>query len=201
LVIPVFEGGKLVSWQARAVTEMPGAKYLSATNTTLANHWYNFDTAIRFHTRVIVEGSIDKWGFGGPALGCFNKAISTSKLKALKKADAKLGKRGNFVVMLDPAMNPKDVARGARHHLEAAEELLENAFPKRVFSVRLPYNRHRQPETVEQAKAFLTKYPQGLPSTGFDPGGLPRAYLRRLVEKVGAEKGFKVSWDLLEDAE
>lgn len=199
LVIPIFEKGKLVSWQARATGGAVGAKYLSATNTTLANFWYNFDSAIRFHTRVVVEGSIDTWGVGGPGLGCFNKSVSRAKIKMLKKADARMGKRGNYAVMLDPAMNPKDLAKGAQHHLDAAMAVMEDAFPGRVFSVRLPFNRHRQPDTIPAAERFLAEFPQGCPMTGYDPGGMPRAYLRKLIERVGTAKGFVVSWDLLED--
>ena len=126
-------------------------------------------------------------------------ALKQPGMADLKKADAKLGKRGNFCVLLDPAMNPKDLAKGSLHHLDAAMQAMSAAFPKRVFCCRLPSNLSLQPQTAREAQLFMKKYPEGRPLTGFDPGSLPRSYLRKLVAKVGAAKGFKVSWDLLED--
>lgn len=170
LVLPIYENDKLVSWQARAIVDDGRPKYLSATNTFLANYWYNFDQAIRFKTQPIVEGAFDVMGIGPMAMGCFNKVISEEKLNRLVQADSETGKTSVYPLVLDPTQNEKDAAAGRPHHMDVAYKQFVRCFPKRTFKVWLP--------------------------AGKDPGSLPRAYTRKLIETVGKEHGIDISWAL-----
>lgn len=168
LIIPVYEDEKLVSWQARS--ERDGGmspKYLSADNSDLSAHWYNFDVASTYRLRLIVEGVVDAWMAGPQSLGVFNKKISGDKFRRLVQNDVETGKEAVYGIMLDPTQNPKDAANGHEHHMLSAYNMFRKAFGERVFQVWLP--------------------------VGTDPGSLNCAYIRALVIHAAAKSGIDLA--------
>jgi len=162
LIIPIYEDGKLVSWQARAERDNGLApKYLFARDSGLSSHWYNFDTATTYRLRLIVEGVIDAWMAGPHSLGVFNKRVSSDKFKRLVRNDVETGKQAVYGIMLDPTQNPKDTANGQPHHMHVAYDMFRKVFGDRVFQVWLP--------------------------EGTDPGSLNCAYIRALVKRAAAD--------------
>jgi len=94
LVFPVWEGGKLVYYQARAMwSENPGSKYVKSLNPEKhpggagpSDVIMNLETA-RLHPRVaLTEGPVDCIHTGPSAVCTFGKRISLTQILKLKRS-------------------------------------------------------------------------------------------------------------------
>jgi hypothetical protein len=99
--IPVYQGGKLVGWQARwpdYELALPDdkPKYISATNMPRASLLYNFEAALRSPWVAVVEGPPDVWRFGPEAVATFGKGVSSSQAAMLTRHWERI------LIMLDP---------------------------------------------------------------------------------------------------
>lgn len=95
VVFPVFEGGRLVYWQARAMWEGSGPDFVKSLNPprvaggiTSAQTLFNFDQAV-LHGRglvAITEGPIDAIHAGFDAVCTFGKQLSGAQVAKLMRA-------------------------------------------------------------------------------------------------------------------
>ncbi len=96
LVFPVWNGGRLVYWQARAmwsVSEQPTGRYIKVLNPprAVAPHGagavlYNLDTARHYPRVAIVEGPIDAVRTGPDAVATLGKHLTERQLGLLLQA-------------------------------------------------------------------------------------------------------------------
>lgn len=127
LIIPVWFRGKLVGWQARALGEgFP--KYYTMRGLSKSRMLYNYDRAVESRIVVLVEGALDAWSVGLPAVAMFGKSLSVTQRSILlggwpRKREPLL------VVMLDPEASQE----ADRIMAECAE-----MFPHRRVKVELP---------------------------------------------------------------
>lgn len=164
---PVVIGGKLVGWQCRRASDTDDGtpKWWSCPGMAKGTFFYNFDNAIQYQTKVIVEGPPDVWGFGRQAMGLLGKAISMEQADLVSQV---VGPDDAVVVMLDPDQPSNE--HGKLHHIERAVQQLER-FPNlkdKVVPVYLP--------------------------DGRDPGDMDRLYMRRLIANTAHEFGVRVSF-------
>ena len=61
ILIPVYQDGKLISYQGRTIVEGMKPKYLFPTDVPFHNGLYNWDMASRHDWVVLVEGVTDLW--------------------------------------------------------------------------------------------------------------------------------------------
>ncbi len=100
LLLPVFEEGKLVYYQARSLSgESP--KYLNPTKAQTTHgksHFvYNLEYAATFNEIIICEGIFSSWAAGGNAVAIFGKELSNHQaFKILQKNVRKA------TILLDP---------------------------------------------------------------------------------------------------
>jgi hypothetical protein len=94
LVIPVFDAGACVGWQARALWPHK-VKYYTADGMNRGGCLYNVDSARRFGHAVVVEGVTKVWRYGPEAVATFGNAVTGNQL-------ARLTAWPVVVVMLDP---------------------------------------------------------------------------------------------------
>jgi hypothetical protein len=88
IIVPVFQEGKLMGWQARCVGEPPNKhmpKYLTMPGMKKTHLLYNFDNAKQHPFAVVVEGVTDVWAFGAEAVGLFGKTISEQQLDLIAR--------------------------------------------------------------------------------------------------------------------
>lgn len=86
IIIPMYQEGTLVNWQARYIGEPPDktvAKYYSAPGSTKSKILYNFDLAIRYGFVVVVEGPMDVWRFGPEAVALLGHVASVFQKRLL----------------------------------------------------------------------------------------------------------------------
>lgn len=137
LIFPVFERGRLVCYQGRAMwdasehdfTTGPYIKCINAKRelgaATTSDVLFNLDRA-RTHARVaIVEGPIDAIRTGADAVCSFGKALSQAQIQKLRRAG---------VVALDLMWDgPSETEpRGARREMERVSPMLADLFDLRV---------------------------------------------------------------------
>jgi hypothetical protein len=170
VVAPIFQNGKFLSWQARALQDdLPKGtpKWFTLPGSRTSEFFYNFDNAIKGRTIVLVEGPSDAWNFGPQAMSLIGKTLSPEKISLLKKYARKGVK---IVVMLDPNQDAKSIEKGRKHHIEVVYKQLneEPTFKGRVAKCYLP--------------------------SGYDPGDLDREYLRDYAKFTAATQGVKLDF-------
>lgn len=80
LIIPVFQNGEQLGWQARKIFEdMSGPKYFTAPGLPVGRVLYNVDQARNQPFVVLVEGVADVWRIGAPAVCLFGKTLSAGQ--------------------------------------------------------------------------------------------------------------------------
>jgi hypothetical protein len=79
IVIPVFQEGRLRTWQARYVGDPPKGvpKYYNMRRARKRELLYNLDRARLFPRVVVVEGPTDVWRFGFDSVSLLGKKAST----------------------------------------------------------------------------------------------------------------------------
>ena len=88
IVIPIHdENGRLVSWQARDITETVRSKYLTAPGTDVKQILYGLHHVPPSRRSIIVvEGVTDAWRLGrGNAVATFGQDYSREQVKKLRK--------------------------------------------------------------------------------------------------------------------
>jgi len=168
LIVPFYEEGELVYWQARYPGELD---WKDKTNPP--KYWnlarprgaivYNIDAARNYATGVVCEGVSDVWAVGPMAVALLNNRLLPAQRRKLQAAFA--GRP--LVLLLDP-----DHAGEAGEAVGEVDLLRQAAGPGRFAIVRLPEGR--------------------------DAGSLSRAVVRQYVEEGAAEQGVTVSWKRLE---
>jgi len=132
IIIPVYVNSQLVGWQGRAVypTEK---KYHTAAGSRISHALYGYDNLpADFDSVILVEGVLDVWRIGVPALALFGTNLSRHQLqllfdrniknvvifldadaaeKALKLADKLSSSFENVVVASTPFGDPADFTR------------------------------------------------------------------------------------------
>ena len=102
LVVPVFYGGRAVSYQLMDVTGLARVKYQSCPKDAAVmdnkSVWYGVDEALRQDQVVVVEGVTDKWRVGDCAVAAFGKGVSEEQRRLFVRLFS--GKR--VKVFLDP---------------------------------------------------------------------------------------------------
>lgn len=137
IYIPVWDGGKLRGWQCRYVGELdwkgPDKKTLPPKYFTCpgshcrSQYIYGWETMREWRTGVLVEGPMDRWGFGPMAGSVFGNTVTDHQMK---KIIAVFRKR-SLVFLLDP--EEFESARTRR-----TIEELHRAMPGRFAPVKLP---------------------------------------------------------------
>lgn len=98
LVFPVWEGGRLLYWQARAMWEksdlLPGSKFIKSLNppstpgaVVSSDVLFNLDTARLYPRVAVTEGPIDAIHAGPSAVCTFGKQISNAQVQRLLQAN------------------------------------------------------------------------------------------------------------------
>ena len=103
IIIPVRQEGKVVTFQARQVPEIPGgnsSKYLSPSSLPTRNYIFTVSGKITRKRLILVEGIFDAirlWEFGFRNVGAlFGKTVTNSQLETLKHSPVK-----KIILMLD----------------------------------------------------------------------------------------------------
>lgn len=94
LVFPVYEVGRLVYWQARAMWDQrPGEKYVKSLNppstkgaAVSTDVLYNLDRASQYERVAVTEGPIDAHHVGPDAVASFGKQLSPVQISKLVKS-------------------------------------------------------------------------------------------------------------------
>lgn len=174
IIIPVWQGGRLVGWQARYIGDPPKGvpKYWTCPGMCLRMLAYNYERAIQHHTIIVVEGPTDVWRVGAQAMGLMGKSINPMFAKRMVD-DLRKTNDGDHtvVVLLDPEMHQRDIDKGKRHHIDVVTETLELALGEHGMDVLPVY------------------LPEGL-----DPGGMDRGAVRERVIDVARENNMRVSF-------
>jgi hypothetical protein len=89
VVLPVYQGGELQTWQARDLTGKSPAKYVSAPGSK-PHRLFNLDRASRSPVRVLVEGQFDALRLPDFAIGLLGKEWHPAKRAQLLASRPKL---------------------------------------------------------------------------------------------------------------
>lgn len=151
---PIFYKGKQIGWQSRLARKPhyeDEARWITGTGMKVGMCFYNWDVAVRYKLKVIVEGASDVWNLGPRAIGCFKKSLSRGQLNLLAATDRP---ENRYVVMLDPDQPRVDVESGAEHHIRVAARALERlpGFQGRVIPVWLP--KGQDPGSIDSLYAW-----------------------------------------------
>jgi DNA primase len=101
IIIPVYQGGAYVGWQARYPHEgdPPGGspKYYTVPGMRKSLVLYNYDLARAHPYVVICEGCCDVWSFGPEAVALFGHSLSAAQARLIGSAWG----RGTVIILLD----------------------------------------------------------------------------------------------------
>lgn len=135
LVFPVYERGKLVYWQARAMweaTDRPGTRFVKALNpprgagaAVSSGVVFNLDQASRYRTVCLTEGPIDAIRAGADGVCIFGKQLHGRQIAKIQAAGIQ-----RVDVMLD-GPGPTE-PRGAYDEAIAASHKLTPLFDVRL---------------------------------------------------------------------
>jgi hypothetical protein len=164
ILIPVYNDGNLVGWQARYVGELDWKgenksvkKYHTCPGMRKSLCLYNLDRAKHYPTGVVVEGVTDVWSFGPMAVSGFGDKISPGQVDLLVKHF----QNKSLLIVLDSEPSALEKAH------EVAEEL-RGRIVKGVAVITLP--------------------------DGSDPADLDRRVLWQIAKKQAAEQGVFCSF-------
>ena len=169
IYIPMLMDGKLLGWQMRYIGTPEGKwppKYYSCPGQPGRRMLYNFDRAKKYKTVIMVEGPSDVWGAGPQSFGLIGKKLSDKKCDRIKR----LPKDTTLVIMLDPDQSPKEQAKGLKHQIEEAYDLLRGSFKGRIVKCYLP--------------------------PGTDPGSLDRDVIYDYIRLAAEDQGVPVQLGL-----
>lgn len=174
LYAPVMMRGELVGWQCRKVlpSDKTGPKWFTSPGVRKGDIVYNYDKALHYSTKVVVEGPSDVWNFGAQAMGILGKSISPGQIDLI--CEMVTEPEDTVVLMLDPDL-PPDHKEGKEHHIDRAFRVLS-----------------------AQAKLAGRVIPIYLPP-GTDPGMMDRYYMRRLIAAEAKRRKLKVSFSKREE--
>lgn len=167
LLIPIYQGLRVVGWQARMIdkiTDKKQKKYifppLRETHNIGKNNWlYNKDVAKFHEDMVLVEGVTDVWRVGPNAVCSFGKTLSPKQIHSLKLL---WGYSGSCVICFDSDTwtKPKEKARLDMLVRKLREE---KVFPRGVAVLYLPegydpadYPREQLLDMIAQTRAHCT---------------------------------------------
>ena len=127
VIIPINYNGKLVGWQARAITEKhDGPKYFTAPGLQKSKMLFNGDRARTFDFGVVVEGVFDAFRVGPRAVALLGKSMNTTQQQLVHR----WWNNGAVCLLLDP---------DALEDMERISKLLSaRAYRWGAFSVLLP---------------------------------------------------------------
>lgn len=171
IVIPIEMDGMLVGWQARMIGDWKAGdppKYWTCPGTSRSKLAYNFNTAVKHSTVVIVEGPGDVWGFGAQSMGLLGKTMSVHMQNRLRCGVAE---GSTVVIMLDPKQDSVSESKGKQHHIEKLYEQL--VAPLKARRINL-------------LKVYLP--------IGSDPGSLESSFMKRAIKLVAKEEGISVAF-------
>jgi hypothetical protein len=140
LLIPIIQGGRLVGFQARRISDeaYPGGKYLTV-NAKTARALYNRDVAMFHRDVVIVEGPTDVWRVGPEAVALFGKTLKSGQRELMKLL---WGFSGSCVVVLDADAEHTKTSRGTPKPKDSDKVIASlrrhQVFPRGVAKVVLP---------------------------------------------------------------
>jgi len=128
IIIPAFSDGKEVGWSGRILPSdsVTKAKYRHMPGFQTSRHLYNFDTAKRYKTVIIVEGMLDCIRVGPPAVAVLGRSISTHNVDRLVSVASRNDIQ--IVVALDPDISKTD--KQSRHHIEVAVSKIKHHYSK-----------------------------------------------------------------------
>ncbi|GIW89730.1 MAG: hypothetical protein KatS3mg109_0162 [Pirellulaceae bacterium] len=188
LLIPFYRGTTLIGWTARQLEDDgSGKKYLNSSGSML-NYLYGLKGAVSGDVCVIVEGPLDQWSVGRPAVALLTKSLGYGKAVKLRQAllasEVKL-----IVVLLDPKQSEADRAAGHPHQIDAlCGALKDMQLPIPHIPVWLPehldpgaahgkFLAHYMKSRLEEAGYgdFGASLSRDVLSTSFTVGGSPRA--------------------------
>lgn len=98
LIIPTYNNGKLVFWQARDTLNRPDVpKYRSPVGHSATNGLFNLDQAVKHPEVIICEGAFSSMRVGEDAVATFGNKISIKQINLLKEHGVK-----RVVLCFDP---------------------------------------------------------------------------------------------------
>jgi hypothetical protein len=135
IYIPYVQGGVLQTWQMRYIGTPPDKvtpKYWFEPNAPRGNLVYNLDRAKELSKKlgivVVEEGPTDAWRTGPIAVAVAGKSAAGPQLRLIADTFGD----GIVFVLLDPAQDPKALARGDDHHIDVmVEELVREGVPRK----------------------------------------------------------------------
>jgi hypothetical protein len=165
LIIPVYDHGKLVGWQARYNGELDWKnkslnlppKYFTLPGMPRRLLIYNFDKARDYSTGIIMEGPTDVWAMGLMGVCTFGATMTSLQLRKFLA----IFRRRTAVLLYDPEEFEERAVKRLR-------ETLTSKMPGRFAAIKLP--------------------------EGTDPGALDRSFLRDYVFQEAKKLGVKVSY-------
>ena len=116
IVMPVIANDKEIGWLARAGVDenIEGPKYFNMPGFVVQKNLYNFDTAKRYRTIILVEGVLDCVRVGPLAIALLGKSLSTYNADRLAAFATR--NEVTVVVALDPERPKND--RSSKHPIE-----------------------------------------------------------------------------------
>lgn len=103
LLIPIIQGGQMVSWQARKILgDVKKYKYINGKGHKSGECLYNVDQCLWGPNVVLFEGVTDVWRYGDGAMSMFGKKLSIAQSEILKLLWGWKKWNAKCVVCLDP---------------------------------------------------------------------------------------------------
>lgn len=164
ILIPFYRNGMMIGWTARQIEDDgSGRKYLNSSGF-LTNFLYGLRGATSGDVAVIVEGPIDRWSVGKPAVSLLTKSLGYGK--ALKLKNALLASSTKLIVVLvDPYQSESDKAAGNPHQMDVLCE------------------------TIKQMELPIPHLPVWLPKH-LDPGACHGRFLAHYLKNYLRESGY-----------
>jgi hypothetical protein len=146
LVIPVYRGRRVVSWQARVMRPAKRFKYINMPGFPKTELLYNMDNAWEHRDVVLVEGVTDVWRVGDNAVCGFGKTLATDQIEIMRIL---WGYCGRLLIVLDP--DASAAALEIKAKLDKAD-----VFPRGVFIYTLPDARDPADYDTDEIRGMLT---------------------------------------------
>lgn len=147
LILPVYEDGELVYYQARALTDGQYPKYLNPPKTPnskgKSHYVFNLDEAKKYREVIICEGIFSAISTGPNAVAIFGKELSDVQANKILRAGFK-----SAIIMLDAGEE------------EAAEKAASKLYSRiQTFIAHLPYGDPDEVTLDERVNAILNCEP------------------------------------------
>ena len=168
LIIPIHEGGKLVGWQARALSPGAKPKYLNAVGPHTSRLLYNVDRGTAGNYVIIVEGPTAVWSVGERAVATLGAHVSPEKANHF----AEMARRNPLAFL---TIEPKAEPAAEKSRLK-----LEPFFKDRLVMVPMP---------TEVTEADCRCWP----IDKVDPGNLTTAANYQLIAAAARAAGFDLA--------